>query len=110
MHLDKFDLVLKQHSSTIRQAMEVIVNEGVSNYPITLACPMDSDLDIGIFLLLDESSSWLFKATTLEELVMKKIVDMSKKDEFTKVYKSKSGHICFFMVNEDDSGFIFHPG
>ena len=109
MQLDQFDAVLKQHASTLRQAMEVIINEGVSNYPIALACPMDVDPGIGIVLLLDEPSGWLFKATTLEELVMKKVIDMSKKDDFTTVYKRKVDHVCLFMVNNDESGFIFHP-
>lgn len=110
MELDQFDIVLKQHSKTIRQAMDVIVNEGVSNYPIIMVCPESLDLDIGIILLHDKPTKWLFKATTLEELVMKKVVDISKKDEFTQLYKSKSGYICLFMVNQDESGFIFHPG
>ncbi len=88
-------------------AVKTIENENVSNYPILVAFPSFTNVDIG--LPIKEDKHFSFNATTLEELVMKKIVDLQKIDEFRKVYKEKKDSFCIFLLEKPAPQFIFVP-
>ncbi len=89
------------------KAVQTILDENISNYPILVAYPSFTHLNIG--LPLSEGESFSFNATTLEELAMKKIVSLEKVDEFRKLFKEKKDCFCIFLLEKPEPQFIFMP-
>ena len=89
------------------QTVQTILNEEVSNYPILVAYPVSTRIEIGLPLL--ESERYGFNATTLEELAMKKIISLDKVNEFRKLYKEKVNNFCIFLLDQPAPQFIFVP-
>ena len=78
------------------QAVKTIQNENISHYPILVAFPSFTNLNIGLPIF--DGDKFSFNATTLEELAMKKVVDLEKIDEFRKLYKEKKDSFCIFLL------------
>ena len=89
------------------QAVKTIQNENISNYPILVAFPSFTNLNIG--LPISEGNKFSFNATTLEELAMKKIVDLQKIDDFRKLFNEKKDSFCIFLLEKPAPQFIFIP-
>lgn len=89
------------------KAVKTILDENISNYPILVAFPSFTNLNIG--LPISEGEKFSFNATTLEELAMKKIVSMEKVDEFRKVFREKKDSFCIFLLEKPAPQFIFMP-
>ena len=89
------------------QAVKTIQNENISNYPILVAFPTFTNLNIG--LSISEGDKFSFNATTLEELAMKKVVDLQKVDDFRKLFNEKKGSFCIFLLDKPAPQFIFIP-
>lgn len=98
---------IKKNKKRFLQTVKTIQDENVSNYPILVAYPSFTNVDIG--LLINEGETLSFNATTLEELAMKKVVKMEKIDEFRKLYKEKKDTLCIFLLEKPAPQFIFIP-
>lgn len=99
-----------QHSEKyFLEVTETIRNEGVSNYPIILAYQGDIAPEIGIPLPVNEED-WSYRATTLEELYTKNLVQEEKIDEFRLLYNHKPKHLCVLLIEESSGAdFVFVP-
>lgn len=105
--LGRLEVLVKKYKKRFLEATNAIQDEQVSNYPILIAYPSFTTITVGLPLQEDEQLS--FSATTLEELVVKKIVDMEKVDNFRQVYKQKKDHLCIFLLERPAPQFIFIP-
>lgn len=105
--LGNLEVAIKKNKALFLHTIETIQNENVSNYPILIAYPSFTILEIG--LALKEEDFFSFNATTLEELAMKKIINMDKIDEFRKLYKEKKDSFCVFLLEKPAPQFIFIP-
>jgi hypothetical protein len=105
--LGALDVEIKKNKKRFLQTVKTIQDENVSNYPILVAFPSFTNVDIG--LLINEGEKFSFSATTLEELAMKKVVDLDKIDEFRKLYKEKKDTLCIFLLEKPAPQFIFIP-
>lgn len=105
--LGTLDVEIKKNKKRFLQTVKTIQDENVSNYPILVAYPSFTNVDIG--LLINEGETLSFNATTLEELAMKKVVKMEKIDEFRKLYKEKKDTLCIFLLEKPAPQFIFIP-
>lgn len=105
--LGVLEVTIKKHKAWFLQTIRTIRDENVSNYPILVAFPSFANVNIG--LPIKEDGDLSFNATTLEELAMKKIVDMEKIDEFRKLYKEKKDSFCIFLLEKPAPQFIFIP-
>lgn len=105
--LGQLEVAVKQYQARFDEAVQTIRNEQVSNYPILVAYPSFTTINIG--LLLQEGEALSFNATTLEELAVKKVVNMEKVNSFREVYKKKSNYFCVFLLERPAPQFVFIP-
>ena len=105
--LESLENEINKKKKWFLQTVKTIQDENVSNYPILVAFPSFTNLDVG--LSISEGESFSFNATTLEELAMKKIVNLDKIDDFRKLYKEKKDSFCIFLLEKPAPQFIFIP-
>jgi hypothetical protein len=105
--LEALNLEINKNKKWFIEAVKTIQNENVSNYPIIVAFPAFANLDVGI--PIKEEKHFSFNATTLEELAMKKILDLKKIDDFRELYKKKKNTFCIFLLEKPAPQFIFVP-
>ena len=113
---DSSEILLKDLQAYIQRAgeyfltaTETIRNEGVSNYPIIVAYKGEDSPEIGIPLTLAQAE-WQYRATTLEELYTKNLVEEEKIDAFRALYNHKSGQLCVLLIDEfTGADFVFVP-
>lgn len=89
------------------KTVKTIQNENISHYPILVAFPSFTSLNIGLPIF--EGERFSFNATTLEELAMKKVVDLEKIDDFRKLYREKKDSFCIFLLEKPAPQFVFLP-
>jgi hypothetical protein len=90
-----------------KSASDTIRDEGVSKYPIFVAHQQEH-LAVGLALINAEQSGskFSYQATTLEELVAKRIVQFEQLEEFRKIYKNPDAFWCVMTIalpDEDDN-------
>lgn len=100
---------LKIYKKALSEAADVIINEGVSNYPIFVA--HQHEINFGLPLMEKEKikGNWNINASSLEEFVVKKILHKDKLDAFKKNYKEPESSLCVFVLSELGANFIYIP-
>lgn len=109
---ENFDLLkneLTNYIPTLAQAAEVIVDQGVSEFPIFVLHQHTVDIGINIVDREQTAGNWSVNASTLEEFVTKQILSPEKIDNFKLVYKNHLGELCLFVLSELGANFIFLP-
>ncbi len=104
----KEDLVYFEE--TIKELSTEIITTGVSYFPIYIL--HNTVLSIGKEVFDKElyNTNWNLNVSTLEELVIKKIIFEGRVDAFKKVYKNSEEQICFFIIDEKiKSNIVFIP-
>lgn len=96
------------YRKVMSQAIEVIRDKDVSDYPIFIAHQQQVDMGIPI-VEKNASSRWAIAASSLEEFVTKGIIFNDKTEEFKKNYKDSDAHICVFVLSELGAKFVFLP-
>lgn len=101
---------IQKYALWIGGAIQVIHQEGISNYPIVIA-HKETQLGLGVPIIDRESneSLWSFAATTLEELVQRGVWAMERVDSFRNLYKEKTNSICVFILTKNQSQCVFLP-
>lgn len=100
---------LKKYRPMFKNAADAIIEQDVSNYPIFVAHKSDALLGIELLKRHQSDTNWSFNASTLEEFSVKKIVEMSKIEDFKQIYKNPKEFICVFVLDEAIGQFIFYP-
>ena len=100
---------LKYYTKVLSQASEIILNEGVSKYPIFVAHQHEVTIGIPVVEKEKAGGNWNFNASTLEEFVGKNIIYPEKIDEFRSNYKDAEQHLCLFVLSELGAKFVFLP-
>jgi hypothetical protein len=85
------------------QTSNAIRDEGVSKYPIFVAHRQEQ-MAVGLALVNGATmcTEFSYQATTLEELVAKRIVQFEQLDEFRKIYKNPNNFWCFMTIEIDE--------
>lgn len=99
---------LEPYIPMLGQAAETILDQDVSLYPIFVLSA--EPVDMGI-TLIDEAgpTQWIISASTLEELVTKRIVQEDRLDVFRSVYKDPREHLCFLILQGGSASIGFLP-
>lgn len=100
---------LKPFAEAMGKAADAILDQDVSNYPIFVVHQYEVDIGIPLLVKGPEGPGWSVNASTLEELATKKIIEMSRVDNFRKVYKNPEAYLCLFVLSELGANFIFIP-
>lgn len=99
---------VQQNAKLLEEACDVVKDQEISNYPIIFVATQS--IEIGIPMVqLQSKTAWIYRMTTLEELVSKQLVNMDKVDNFRMLYKQRKNHFCVFAVYEQNKQFIFVP-
>lgn len=108
-YLQSLRLDLNIYRDSIREVSEDIIREGYSNYPVFVA--HQSEVKLGEVILDREELGTVFtiQATTMEELVEKKVILPSNVEKFKAAYKDPQKLCCIFLVTGHGAQFVFVP-
>jgi hypothetical protein len=99
--------IISSYSSKLNEALEIVIDEGISNYPIILVYESINNISIGIPVF--EQNQLVFSVTTLEELFAKMVIVHDKVSNFRELYNHKSNEFCVLVLDKSMSEFIFLP-
>ncbi|NNE28978.1 MAG: hypothetical protein HKN16_05055 [Saprospiraceae bacterium] len=98
---------LAPYKNMLSQAVETILNEDVSKYPIIVAAR--EAIELGIPLVEAPAPAVNLHASTLEEFVTKGLVEASRVDRFREVFKDPEAFVCVFLIAPPSATFVFLP-
>ena len=107
--LKKLDLELASYRKALSQAVDTILEQEISKYPIMVVHQLELELGIPIIRREEVAGSWSVNASTLEEFVAKRIIAEHLIDRFRSVYKDPEEELCLFVLSELGAMFIFFP-
>ena len=93
----------------MQRAVEAVLEQEVSKYPILIVSVTPVDLGIPLIDQEESGGSINVHVSTLEELVTKQVIQMEKVDAFIQVYKDPESHICIFYIGPGQAEFLFLP-
>ena len=105
----KLDAELGPYRKALSQAVDTILEQGVSKYPIMVVHQIEVEIGIPVILREQVKGNWSVNASTLEEFVAKQIIDLKFVDRFRAVYKDPEDELCLFVLSELGATFIFLP-
>ena len=96
-------------SESLKEASYQIRKRGFSDYPIFAISK--TELPIGELLIAkhDAALEWNYYASFLDEFIQRQLVEESKKEEFTSVYKDPDEFCCLFIVDGDFTKYLYIP-
>jgi len=108
-HLKEVDEALARHAPTIDGAIDVVIDQQVSDYPV-LVWQRNAEIELGVVLLEDAAPGhWTIRVTTLEELAARKVLRPDRMSEFRKVFTNARQMYCLFVVTPEGASFAFRP-
>ena len=107
--LESLELDIKMFKKVFVDAVQAVVNQHVSNYPIFVAHKEELVIGIPILDMEKSGSNWSYNVSSLEEFVTKGIIERSKVDSFKKVYKNPNKFLCLFVFEDEGANFVFSP-
>ncbi len=100
---------LKVYRNSMNEAIEMILDKGISEYPIFIAHQDTFGAGIPIINRYKVQGNWNINVSTLEEFLQKKLITPAKAKAFKQTYKPIADFICFFVLSELGAQFIFLP-
>jgi hypothetical protein len=98
---------VKSLKKELVETVKAIIDGGYSNSPIILAHADDIAIAQKVIDKAQYSTHFNFSASTLEEMVTRKIILEEKKEEFEKQMRIKSESFCILLVHPDSMKFVF---
>ena len=97
------------YKALMGKAADAIIDQNVSSYPVFVLHA--EDIQIGLPLVNAEpgESEWFIRASTLEELATKNIIEMARVDNFRSIYKAPDAFLCLLVFDENGATFVFLP-
>lgn len=105
--LASLDEDIKVLSKELNETVKAIVDGKYSKFPILLAHQEDIAIAQKVIDKKEYQTSFHFSASTLEELVARKIIMEDKKEAFQHQFTAHSGSFCILLVHLDSMRFIF---
>ena len=100
---------LTPYKKVLGEAADTIIDQHVSSYPIFVVHQLEIEIGIPLIDRKEFKGNWSVNASSLEEFVTKKLVEMDKVEEFKKVYKTPSDFLCLFLLSDFGATFVFLP-
>lgn len=100
---------LKRYRKALNQAMEIMLDQEVSNYPIFILHQQELEMGIQLIEASETTGLWSVHASSLEEFSVKNLIDKDKILEFQQVFNEHKDHFCLFVLSELGAQFIFYP-
>lgn len=93
----------------LRKASDGVLDQDISKYPIFVSGPAPIVIGIELVDSAENGEPFYINISTLEDLAVKGIVEMSKVKDFTSVFKDPRTHFCFLVPEGDLASFVFIP-
>ncbi len=100
---------LKFYSPMIKEVATDMVKEGFTQYPIFVAHQHEVKLGEPILLREDYAREFTIHASTLEELIEKKLVLPEREQDFIQNYKNVKEFMCILLLTPGDARFVYVP-
>ncbi|HQX43690.1 MAG: hypothetical protein IPP06_02260 [Saprospiraceae bacterium] len=100
---------LRRYRKALNQAQEIMLNEDISLYPIFILHQQELEMGIPVIEAGEKTGLWSVHASSMEEFMVKNLIQTEKIPEFQKLYKSHEHHFCLFVLSELGAQFIFYP-
>jgi hypothetical protein len=100
---------LKFYSPMIKEVSQDLLKAKFTEYPVFVAHQHEVKLGEPILLREDYAREFTIHATTLEELVEKKLVLPERKADFIENYKNPKEMMCILLITPGDARFVYVP-
>ncbi|MBC7383147.1 MAG: hypothetical protein H7296_09160 [Bacteroidia bacterium] len=107
LELLREDLVF--YSDMIKEVAMDMIKEGYTKYPVFIAHQHEVKVGEPILLIQDYARDFNINATTLEELVERKLVLPEREADFKANYKDPKVFICILLITVISAHFIYVP-
>jgi hypothetical protein len=97
------------YSDMIKEVSNELIKEGFTSYPIFIAHQHELKLGEVILKREDFARDFNINASTLEELIDKKLILEERKNEFIVNYKNPKSNMCILLVTASGAHFIYVP-
>ncbi len=106
---ERLEKDLQKYLPMMGQAADTIIDENVSRYPVFAVHQLELELGIPLVIKTEDGPKWSIQASTLEEMVGKKLIQSEKVDDFRRVYRDPADFLCLFTLSDQGAQFIFMP-
>lgn len=100
---------LSRYLKVMKQATEIMLNEGVTSYPIFVAHQVEMELGLPIVNHRESGELWSIHASSLEEFVARNIISYDHVQDFKSNYKNPEEYLCVFVISELGALFVYLP-
>lgn len=97
------------YSEMIKEVSRDLIKEGFTKYPVFVAHQHEVKLGELILNGPELARDFSINATTLEELIEKRLILMERKTEFLNSYKNPTTHMCVLLITVGGAHFIYVP-
>ncbi|MFY8020873.1 MAG: hypothetical protein ACOVP1_06740 [Bacteroidia bacterium] len=97
------------YSEMIKEVATEMIKEGFTSYPVFVAHQHEVKLGEVILKREDFARDFNINATTLEELMEKKLILEERKNEFILNYKNPKSNMCILLITVSGAHFIYVP-
>ena len=94
-------------SAELAETVKAIVDGGYSKFPILIAHIEDISIAQKVIDKNESQSYYSFSASTLEEMVTRKIILEERKADFEKQFNAHSEDYCILLLHPDTMKFVF---
>ena len=91
------------------KAADTVLEQELSSYPIFVLHKKEIELGIPLKNEIQTPGDWLVNLSTLEEFSTKQVIEASRLNRFTQIYKDPLEFLCLFVVDEFGANFVFIP-
>lgn len=96
-------------SESIKEVAIEMVKEKFTQFPIFIASEHEVKIGELILARADFARDNDIYASTMEEMVERKVIDISKQEDFKQNYKSFKTHCCVLWLTPTSAQFVYIP-
>ena len=109
MILESLQNDLEQVGETLQKLAQVVIDDGISDFPVFVAAHEFVQIGKPVFDLDDVQINWFFNISTLEEFLQKGIIKTENLNRFRRTYSDPREKACIFVVTPEDARIVFVP-
>ncbi|MDC3253290.1 MAG: hypothetical protein P8M17_12590 [Saprospiraceae bacterium] len=106
---EKLENIISPYKAVLGKAVDTVLVQEISKYPIFVLHKEPLELGISLKNEINTPNEWLVNLSTLEEFSTKQVIEASRVNRFTKIYKNPSEFLCLFVLDEFGANFVFLP-
>lgn len=96
-------------ADNLKEASYQIRERKFSEFPIFPISKVEIKIGALLYGKYEFDISWNYYASTLEEFLQRKLVDVNYVENFKSTYKNPDEYCCLFVVDETFVNFVFVP-